>query len=235
VSEFFDLDKTFVPPVDLAPERTALLIVDMQYSDASADQAFNVAMDRIYPGSVDYFNRRNEAKTIPAIARLLEGARARGIRPIYLTIGAEHRDLREFPARTRHWLKDVEQRSGVHDIFWKGAPWFAIRDEIAPLDGETVINKTTFGAFNGSNIDDVLRDLGIESLVITGISTNHCVETTARDAADRGYGCVIVDEATADYDDEAQEASLRAFFFNFGRVAWSVDELFAAVDAPGEI
>jgi nicotinamidase-related amidase len=66
--------------------------------------------------------------------------------------------------------------------------------------------------------------------VITGISTNHCVETTARDAADRGYGCVVVDEATADYDDDAQDASLRAFHFNFGRVVRTVDEVIGHID-----
>jgi nicotinamidase-related amidase len=227
---FFDLQKTFVQPVELEPARTAVVVVDMQYSDASADQGFNVAMDRIYPGSVDYFNERNERLTVPSIRRLLAAARERGVHVVYLTIGAEHRDLRDFAPRTRRWIHEVEERSGVRDIFWCGAPWFAIREELAPVEGDTIVNKTTFGAFNGSDIDDTLRRLGIESLVITGISTNHCVETTARDAADRGYGCVVVDEATADYDDDAQDASLRAFHFNFGRVVRTVDEVIGHID-----
>jgi nicotinamidase-related amidase len=227
---FFDLQKTFVQPVELVPERTAVVVVDMQYSDASVDQGFNVAMDRLFPGSVDYFNERNERLTVPRIRRLLAAARGRGVHVVYLTIGAQHRDLRDFPARTRRWIREVEERSGVHDIFWCGAPWFAIREELAPVEGDTVVNKTAFGAFNGSDIDGTLRRLGIESLVITGISTNHCVETTARDAADRGYGCVLVDEATADYDDDAQDASLRAFHFNFGRVLRTVDEVVRHID-----
>ncbi len=230
MSEFFDLEKTFVPPVSLTPERTAVLVIDMQYSDASVDQGFNLAMDRIFPGSVDYFNERNETLTLPSIRRLLDQARERRLHVVYLTIGAEHRDLRDFAPRTRRWIQEVEDRSGVRDIFWCGAPWFAIREEIAPQEGDTVVNKTAFGAFNASSIDQTLRDMGIESLVITGISTNHCVETTARDAADRGYGCVIVDEATADYDDDAQAASLRAFHFNFGRVVRSPDDVIRHVD-----
>lgn len=136
MSDFFDLEKTFVPPVALVPERTAVLVVDMQYSDASVDQGFNLAMDRIFPGSVDYFNERNETVTLPSIRRLLGQARPRGMKVVYLTIGAEHRDLRDFPARTRSWIRAVEERSGVHDIFWSGSPWSAIRDEISPHEGD---------------------------------------------------------------------------------------------------
>jgi nicotinamidase-related amidase len=230
MSDFFDLEKTFVQPVELAPERTAVLVIDMQYSDASADQGFNLAMDRIFPGSVDYFNERNENVTLPNIRRLLDAARPRGVHVVYLTIGARHRDLRDFPERTRRWIREVEERSGVEDIFWCGAPWFDIREEISPQKEDTIVNKTAFGAFNASNIDDVLRGLGVDSLIITGISTNHCVETTARDAADRGYGCVIVDEATADYDEAAQDAALRAFHFNFGRVLRRVDDVVEHLD-----
>jgi nicotinamidase-related amidase len=97
------------------------------------------------------------------------------------------------------------------------------------------VNKTTLGAFNSSSIEMVLRQLGVASLIVTGVSTNCCVETTARDAADRGFACVIVDEATADYDPGSHEATLRAFHFNFGRVARTVDEVIRAVQARAEL
>ena len=87
-----------------------------------------------------------------------------------------------------------------------------------------MVHKATFGAFNSSNIDEVLREHGLQTIVMVGISTNCCVETTARDAADRGYAVVIVDEACADYDEAAHDASLRCFHFNFGRVVRSPDE-----------
>jgi nicotinamidase-related amidase len=77
--------------------------------------------------------------------------------------------------------------------------------------------------------------MGIKSLVITGVSTNACVETTARDAADRGYACVIVDEATADYDEQAHDATLRAFHFNLGRVARTSQEVISALGAEQAI
>ena len=233
---FFDYGLTFVRPVPMRRTRaTALLVVDMQYHDASADQGFNLAVDRIAPGSMDHFNARNEAVVVPAIARLLDYFRRHDLSVIYLLLGSNYRDLRDVPARLRAWIRDVEHRSGVEDIFWSGNPAFAVRRELAPRAGETTIQKTTFGAFNGSNIDQVLRLLGIETLVITGISTNACVETTARDAADRGYACVIVDEATADYDEQARDAALRGFHFNFGRVAATVDDVVAALDSESDL
>jgi nicotinamidase-related amidase len=229
-SRFFDYGRTFVQSVTLRTEDTALLVVDMQYHDASPDHGFNLALDMLDPGCMDYFNRRNEEMVIPSIARLLEYVRDRGMNVVYLTLGSRYRDLRDVPERLRRWIWQLEDESGVPDIFWAGNPGFAIRREIAPRPEETVVNKTTFGAFNSSNLELVLRQLGVANLVITGISTNCCVETTARDAADRGFGCVIVDEATADYDEEAHDAALRAFHFNFGRIMRTPGDVIAAID-----
>jgi len=219
-----------VQPVVLSPDSTALLVIDMQYHDASADQGFNLALDRLDPGCMAYFNERNESLVIPAIARLLTFCRARGIKVVYLTLGSRYRDLRDVPERLRRWVRQVEAESGMPDLYWAENPAFAIRREIEPLPTETIVNKTTLGAFNSSNIEMVLRELSVTSLIITGVSTNCCVETTARDAADRGFACVIVDEATADYDADSHRAALRAFHFNFGRVAGTVDEVMAAVE-----
>lgn len=230
MSRFFDLDRTFVPPVRLRRETTALVVVDMQYHDASVDQGFNLAMDRIDPGSMDYFNERNEGQVVPGIRRLLDYARGAGVQVVHLTLGAEQRDLSDLSPRMREWVRAIEDASGVRDIFWRGNPAFAIREELAPLDNELVVNKKSFGAFNSSDLEERLRATGVETLLITGISTNCCVETTARDAADRGFAVAIVDEATADYDAEAHDAALRAFHFNFGRILGSVDDAIAALE-----
>ena len=233
---FFDYGLTFVRPVPMKRDpSTALVIIDMQYCDASADQGFNLAVDKIDPGAMDYFNQRNETVVIPTIRTLLDYFRKHGLPVIYLMLGSEYRDLRDLPARVRAWVQDVEARSGVHDIFWAGNPAYRVRDEIAPLPEETVIRKTTFGAFNSSNIDQVLQFMGIETLVITGISTNACVETTIRDAADRGYACVLVDEGAADYDEQAHDATLRAIHFNFGRVVTGAEDIINALEQQAEI
>lgn len=233
---FFDYGLTFVRPVPMRRDpSTALLVIDMQYHDASPDQGFNLAVERISPGAMQHFNERNESVVIPAIRTLLDYFRRHELTVVYLLLGSEYRDLRDVPARLRDWIRDVEARSGVHDIFWTGNPAYAVRRELAPQEGETQIRKTTFGAFNGSGIDRTLRLMGVETLVITGISTNACVETTARDAADRGYACVIVEEGTADYDEAARDAALRGFHFNFGRVVRTAGEVMAALDEEAAI
>jgi len=228
---FFDYGLTFVQPVPMHREGMALVVVDMQYHDAAAGQGFCAALEVIDPGSCAYFDERNENLTVPSITRLVEGFRARDLRIVYLCLGAEQQDMSDMPPRMAAWIRDVEERSGIHDMFWRGNPLYAIRQEFAPRPGDLVVHKKTFGAFNSSNLDEVLREHGIDTLVICGISTNCCVETTARDAADRGYGVVIVDEACADYDEAAHDASLRAFHFNFGRVVRTPEDVLAAIDA----
>jgi len=227
---FFTNKRTFVEPVQLSRTGTALVIIDMQYHDASVDQGFNLGWERIEPGSMAYFNERNENVVIPTIARLIDYFRSHGMKVVYLTLGSEYRDYRDLPDRLRRWIRRLEEETGIEDIYWTGNPSWAIRKEIAPAAGDTIIGKTTWGAFNSTTIDQTLRAMGVETLVITGVSTNCCVESTARDAADRGYGCVIVDKGTADYDQESHDAALAGFYFNFGRVVDSAEDVIAALE-----
>ncbi|RUW33403.1 MAG: cysteine hydrolase [Mesorhizobium sp.] len=233
---FFDLDLTFVPPVPMRRGSSlALMIIDMQYHDAAHGRGSCLAVERIKPGSMAYFTQRVDDVVIPEIQKLLAYFREHKMPVIYVTFGSNYRDLRDVPERLRGWFGDLERRSGLQDLLWSGTADFEIRDEVKPKAGEVVINKTTFGAFSSSNIDYVLRQMQVQTLVITGVSTNCCVESTARDAADRGYGCVIVDKATADYDAEAHDATLRAFYMNYGRISENADEVIRAIDAESAI
>jgi len=229
-SDFFDMGLTFVQPVDFAHARPALVVIDMQYSDAAEGRGLCLALERIQPGCCDYFNSRNEGQTVPGIQYLVEGFRERSLPIVYLCLGSQYQDLRDMPARQRAWIRAVEAKADMPDLFWAQNPDYAIRSEFAPRPDDTVIHKTTFGAFNSSNIDLTLSSMGIDTLIVTGISTNACVETTARDAADRGYACVLVDDCTTDYDDAAQQATMRGFYFNFGRVIRTKEEVLAAID-----
>jgi nicotinamidase-related amidase len=101
-----------------------------------------------------------------------------------------------------------------------------ILEELAPLEDELVINKTSRGAFNSTAIERTLINLGIDALVVCGVSTSSCVETTARDAADRGFRTVIVEDATAELDEASHEATLRQFAHRWGRV-WTTEETLA--------
>jgi biuret amidohydrolase len=89
---------------------------------------------------------------------------------------------------------------------------------VQPVEGELVINKTTRGAFNSTAIERVLRNMEIESVVVAGVTASSCVETTARDAADRGFYTVIVEDATSELDQASFETIMRQFAHRWGRV-----------------
>jgi biuret amidohydrolase len=233
---FFEIHAgSFVPTVTVSRSDSALVVVDMQYHDAHPKGCFNLAVDAIHPGSMDYFNERTESTTVPAIARLLAAFRDRGLPVVHLRLGSQFEDYRDLAPRLRQWVRAVEEKSGMDRLFWAGHRDFAIREELAPQGDEAVVDKTAFGAFNGSNIDELLQARGIRNLAFTGISTNCCVESTVRDAAERGYGCVVVDEATADYDESAHVASLRALAFNHARVVATGAEVVEALDTASPL
>ena len=231
-----ELFREAIPKSSLGrPESVALVVVDMQYHDACAERGLTQGMDRLVGGSMSYYGERLKGQTVPAIRRLLEAFRERGMTVIHVVLGSRYRDLRDCPPRFREWTRNLEKLVGVDDLWWMGNPDFQILEELKPIHGETVIRKTTNGAFNGSELDSFLRRNGINTLVLTGVVTSACVDTTARDAADRGYDCVIVDEATADYDSGAHEATLRAFSVNFGSVVPSAEHVVRALDVGSEV
>ncbi len=228
--EFFGSEFTFIQPVSFgADESTALIIVDMQYHDASAEHGFTLALEQARPGSMSYYSERLEHVVVPTLAALLRYFRERGMPVIYLTLGAEYQDYRDLAPRFRGWLRALEAATGVADVFWAGNPAFAIRRELTPEPQDVVFRKRTFSGFNSSDLSEYLRYADISTLVLGGVTTNACIDSTARDAADRGYSCVIVEDATADYDETAHFATLNAFHFNFGRVA-SAAEVMHAID-----
>ena len=219
-----------VPAVDLsARDRMALLVIDMQYHDASPQRGLTLALEKAMPGSMRYYSERLENTTVPAIRSLLDLFRAEELPVVHLMVGSEYRDLRDCNARFRNWTRNLERLTGAEDIWWAGNPDYAIIEELAPVGDETVIKKTATSAFNGSRLDDVMQCMGLSTLVITGVVTSACVNVTALDAVDRGYDCVIVDEATADYDRDTHETTLRTFALHFGRVVATSKELMQAV------
>lgn len=219
-----------VPAVDLGErDRTALMIIDMQYHDASPEHGMTAAWERRFPGSMTYYNERLRTTTVPAIRALLDFFRAENRPIIHVVLGSHYRDLRDCPPRFREWARNLERVAGIEDVWWTGNPDYAVIDALKPKPEETVVRKTTNGAFNGSEIDRVLQRMGITGLVVTGVVTSACVETTARDAADRGYDCVVVSDACADYDQEMHDATLKAFNLYFGKVLATVTETVEAI------
>jgi biuret amidohydrolase len=205
--------------------KCALLVVDMQYASGSRQHGLGRWLSET--GTLDsaaYRFDRIENVVVPGIARLLAAFRAAGERVIYITLGAENADYSDAPKHMQPFFRQLNNHVGTreHDII----------DELKPEPGEIIVNKVTQGAFASSRIDQVLRSTGITQVVLVGVSTNNCVETTAREASDRGYDTVLVSDATGTCSDEMQNVTIKGFRRLWGRVM-TIDEVSAEIAEKG--
>jgi nicotinamidase-related amidase len=179
----------------------ALLVIDMQRDFLDplgyvAQSGVNVSILR---------------RTIAPVTRLLSAARAAGI-PVIHTREGHRPDLSD--------LTDYKRRRAVGSgapigsigplgrLLVRGEPGHAIIDEVSPIPGEPVIDKPGFGAFYATDLETILKALGISALTIAGVTTDICVHSTLREAVDRGFECTTVSDACAAGDPTVHEAML---------------------------
>lgn len=220
--------KMYRPSFEIKSEGTALLVVDVQNWGVRPDVEMGRLVTRQYPTIANYFFPRVTELVIPNIARLIAHFRTHGFRIVYLTVGPELADGSDLADIIKRRLASRRASGGPAGMPPKGNWEHDVVKELQPQPGDLVINKTSFGAFNSTALDTILRHLGIESLIIVGVATDVCVETTARDAADRGYQCVLVDDGCATFDQNSHDAALLAFAKSFGMVK-STDEVLAQI------
>ena len=205
-----DYIRAYMPerPIDVG--RSALVIIDMQYATGSRQGALSRKLQAEGSTVGDYRFDRIERSVLPNTLRLRDRF-ARLKRPVlHVTIGAAHADALDAPVHMRKLFVEFSNFVGSRE--------HEILDELKPLPGEHVLRKTTIGAFASSNIDSLLRALGCEQLYLTGVSTNMCVETTAREAADRGYLVTLVEDACGTTHEDLHQMTMRNFQRLFGRV-----------------
>jgi nicotinamidase-related amidase len=186
-------------------DETALLFVDMQ-------TVFCVpGRDSAHPerGADHYYYRRLRETVVPNQVQLLKAARGRGFQVMHTIIEALTLDGRDISLD--HRLSNIFIAKGDPD----GQP---IR-ELAPAENEIVLPKSSSGVFNSTNIDYVLKNLGIRFLIIAGVVTDQCVDMAVRDAADRGYLVSLPEDACATYSQDRHENALKAF----GGYCWVTD------------
>lgn len=202
--------------VRVAPDASALLLVDLQYLDASADgeQGVRARREGTWDGIAPYFERV-AATVVPAASRLIAAARERGMPVMFTRCVSFTPEARDNGRRFREFGIVVAPDSRDAQIL----------DELDHRPGDLVWNKTTASVFLSTNIDRTLRQMSVDTLVVGGVVTSGCVESAVRDACDLDYGVVLVDDACADRTPELHEHALRRLHRNFATVRSSEDVL----------
>lgn len=206
------------------PSTSALVIVDLQYGSAGPEHGYAKAYRAIgYGELLDEYLARIRDVVVPSVRRLQEAFRSAGAPVIFLTVGTIVGDLSDMPPRFRraaeHWrglgIEPPYARIGTREM--------EVLDEIAPRAGDAWIVKTGASGFTASPLERVLWNKGVREIAFCGVATAYCVESTLRDAADRGFDVVLVEDGCADVLAETHERGVKSCAA-FGRIA-SADDL----------
>jgi nicotinamidase-related amidase len=199
---------------ELAPGRAALVIIDMQ-------------RDFIEPGGFGASLGNDVSLLEAAVAptrQLLDAWRARGW-PVVHTRESHAADLSDCPPsklnRGNPQLR-IGQAGSMGRLLVRGEPGCDIVPALAPQPGEIVIDKPGKGAFYATPLQQDLQRLGVTQLVFAGVTTEVCVQTTMREANDRGYDSLLVEEATASYFPAFKAATIEMIVAQGGIVGWAV-------------
>lgn len=200
-------------PFLLPPGRTALIVIDMQ-------------RDFIEPGGFGAALGNDVSTLVPAIepvARLLALFRRQGW-PVIHTRESHRPDLSDCPPAKRLRGKPglrIGDDGPMGRILVQGEPGNAILPACAPVPGEIEIDKPGKGAFYHTDLQAMLDARGITHLVFAGVTTEVCVQTSMREANDRGYECLLVEEATESYFPAFKAATLEMIRAQGGIVGWT--------------
>jgi biuret amidohydrolase len=176
------------------PERTALLVYDMQV------------------GVLDQIGRRDEI--ITAVRRVVSAAREAGVRTFFLRHMSLPKNLAgAFQLRQAMAWQRLTSVDDVEPWFLPDSPGFPITPELQPLPIEAVFDKITMSAFEGTPLDIALRDCGVRAFVIVGVATEIGIEPTVRHGADLGYIPVVVTDACGAGDEDAGRRALDTIEF----------------------
>jgi nicotinamidase-related amidase len=196
-------------------EKTALVMIDFQ-------------RDFVYPGGFGESLGNDVSMLLRAVKpaqKVLEACRAAGMFVVHTREG--HRaDLSDLP-RSKKERGNAPLRIGdkgsMGRLLVRGEYGHGIVDELAPIAGEPVVDKPGKGAFYATDMDTILRMRGIQKLIFTGVTTEVCVTTSVREANDRGFDALILEDCTGSYFPEFQQSALAMVKAQGGIFGWVSD------------
>ena len=211
------------PSFEVDWSRVGLLVIDFQNYSSNPDSGVTQMLIQQFPKTAEYYVPRINTAAANA-QRLLNKFREMNREGIFTRHGALLADGRDMIARRRQRDRDSVESTDRPTLWSRGSFEHEIVAQLTPLADELVIDKNASSPFNGTGIDQLLRNLNLETLVIVGMATDMCVETTARDAADRGYNVIVVEDATATFFAEHHTAALSALARVYTQV-WDADRV----------
>lgn len=197
----------------LDPSHVGLIVIDMQ-------------RDFVEPGGFGESLGNNVAllqAIVPTTVRLLEGFRKTGLLVIH-TRECHRPDLSDCPPakRTRgNPALRIGDQGPMGRVLVAGEPGADIIPELSPLAGEIVIDKPGKGAFYATKLGEILQAKGIRQLVFAGVTTEVCVQTTMREANDRGFECLLATDATESYFPHFKQAAIEMITAQAAIVGWA--------------
>lgn len=199
-------------------ENSALLLVDVLNDFLSPDGKVNARIQE----------QIEKVGLIANLTRLIKGARAAGLQIAYAPHGLhEHSfdDVKYVPVRMQYAME--------HHVFWEGEPGSDFFELFRPQQGDIVSSRhRTFNGFMGTDLHDKLSSRGIEKLIFAGLTSQTCVEGTARHATEAGYHVTFLTDAVAEFTPEAHKAALEISYPTFGHEVLTVDQVLAAISKP---
>lgn len=198
---------------NLPPERTALIVIDMQ-------------RDFVEPGGFGETLGNDVSRLqaiVPTVSDLIALFRSQGW-PVIHTREGHRPDLIDCPPakRTRgNPTLRIGDDGPMGRILVRGEPGHEIIEACAPAPGEIILDKPGKGAFYATELSEILQRLDIANLVLAGVTTEVCVQTTMREANDRGFDCLLIEDATESYFPAFKQAALEMIRAQGGIVGWT--------------
>jgi nicotinamidase-related amidase len=203
---------THTPAVarSIKAHETALLCVDMQYLDAAPGHGVfaDVQASGVPVEAQEYYFDRLKYTVLPNVRRLQDVFRVSRMEVLHTRIQSLTQDGRD--------RSPGHKRLGLHAP--PGSKEAQFLEQVAPVENEIVIDKTASGVFNSTNIEYILRNLGITGLFVVGVYSNECVSTAIRDASDLGFYVTLISDGCATVTPELQRATITTMKDRFARV-----------------